>query len=166
MRFRNLRIAWSVVWALFAVLLIVLWVRSCWWEDLIVTTRFAQIINIASTRGRLEFIGNEAFPGWGSPPTTIRHIPVEEQPDLWEVNSKIARRALGFGVIYRPKDSSFAVPLTALSIPFWFLVLLSTFFAVATWYRGIPRKFSLRTLLIATTLLAVVLGLIVYATNN
>ena len=33
MRFRKLRIAWSVVWGLAAVLLIVLWVRSYWWVD-------------------------------------------------------------------------------------------------------------------------------------
>jgi hypothetical protein len=33
MRFRKLRIAWSVVWGVVAMLLIVLWVRSYWWMD-------------------------------------------------------------------------------------------------------------------------------------
>src|SRR6476619_5839896 len=33
MRFRKLRIAWSVVWGLACVLLIVLWVRSYWLTD-------------------------------------------------------------------------------------------------------------------------------------
>ncbi len=33
MRFRKLRIAWSVFWGLAAVLLVVLWVRSYWWVD-------------------------------------------------------------------------------------------------------------------------------------
>src|SRR6185295_473373 len=33
MSFHKLRIAWSVVWGLAAVLLIVLWVRSYWWMD-------------------------------------------------------------------------------------------------------------------------------------
>src|SRR5262245_28767768 len=33
MRFRKLRIAWSVVWGVVAVLLIALWVRSYWWLD-------------------------------------------------------------------------------------------------------------------------------------
>src|SRR4051794_33980026 len=33
MKYRKLRIAWSVVWGLAAVLLIVLWVRSYWWQD-------------------------------------------------------------------------------------------------------------------------------------
>ena len=39
MRFRKLRIAWSVVWGLAAVLLIVLWVRSYWWHDCVVRAR-------------------------------------------------------------------------------------------------------------------------------
>ena len=38
--------------------------------------------------------------------------------------------------------------------------------AAAAWYRRIPHQFSLRTLLIATTLIAVVLGLVVYAVRN
>ena len=39
MRFRKLRIAWSVVWGIACVLLIVLWVRSYWWgEQLSYTT--------------------------------------------------------------------------------------------------------------------------------
>src|SRR5262245_38540076 len=33
MRFRKLRIAWSVVWGILAVLLLMLWVRSYWWFD-------------------------------------------------------------------------------------------------------------------------------------
>ena len=33
MRFRKLRIAWSVVWGIACVLLIVLWVRSYWSVD-------------------------------------------------------------------------------------------------------------------------------------
>ena len=33
MKYRKLRIAWSVVWGIAAVLLIVLWVRSYWLAD-------------------------------------------------------------------------------------------------------------------------------------
>jgi hypothetical protein len=33
MRYRKLRVAWSVVWGLAAVLLVVLWVRISWWLD-------------------------------------------------------------------------------------------------------------------------------------
>ena len=47
----------------------------------------------------------------------------------------------------------------------WLLLLLSATIAFIPWIRGIPwpKRFSLRTLLIATTLLAVVLGVVVYA---
>src|SRR6476660_5357855 len=34
LRFRTLRIAWSVFWGLACVLLIVLWVRSYWWTEI------------------------------------------------------------------------------------------------------------------------------------
>src|SRR4051812_46809034 len=33
MKYRKLRIAWSVGWGVACVLLIVLWVRSFWWRD-------------------------------------------------------------------------------------------------------------------------------------
>src|SRR6476469_5066865 len=48
-------------------------------------------------------------------------------------------------------------------LPYWFLVSLSVIFAVGPWIRQLRWRFSLRTLLIATTLVAVVLGLIVWA---
>src|SRR5690242_8328604 len=35
MKYRKLRIAWSVVWGSLAALLIVVWVRSYWWQDTI-----------------------------------------------------------------------------------------------------------------------------------
>jgi hypothetical protein len=43
--------------------------------------------------------------------------------------------------------------------PYWFPVALGVTFAAAS---SLPRRFSLRTLLVATTLVAVVLGLIVW----
>jgi hypothetical protein len=44
--------------------------------------------------------------------------------------------------------------------PHWFAILIAGAVAVATWIRW---RFSIRTLLIATTLVAVVLGAVVYA---
>ena len=49
----------------------------------------------------------------------------------------------------------------SLYLPDWFLVPLLILFAAAPW-MGWSNRFSLRTLLIATTLVAVVLGLIVW----
>jgi hypothetical protein len=53
-------------------------------------------------------------------------------------------------------------PLNAFAIPQWLLVLSVLLLAAAPWLRCSAR-FSLRTLLIATTLVAVVLGLMVWA---
>jgi hypothetical protein len=46
-----------------------------------------------------------------------------------------------------------------LRLPYWCLILISVAFAAVPW---IHWRFSLRTLLIATTLVAVVLGLVVW----
>ena len=58
---------------------------------------------------------------------------------------------LGF-CFYHGQNSTIAV------IPYWSAALLTGTLTAAPW---IPRRFSLRTLLIATTLVAMVLGLIV-----
>src|SRR3954449_8237078 len=52
MRFRKLRITWSVLWGLACVLLIVLWVRSYWWKDFAVSGGVRQIY-LESCIGRL-----------------------------------------------------------------------------------------------------------------
>ncbi len=51
MRYRKLRIVWSVFWGLAAVLLIVLWVRSYWVWDL-ATARY---LDMASAKGIATF---------------------------------------------------------------------------------------------------------------
>src|SRR3954453_6300044 len=56
MRYRKLRIAWSVFWGLGAVLLIVLWVRSCWRCDQIMHHSSAtELVALTSFRGQVAF---------------------------------------------------------------------------------------------------------------
>jgi hypothetical protein len=61
------------------------------------------------------------------------------------------------------KQSSFKLDRSggklAIQVPHWLLVVTSGLMAAMPW---LPWRFSLRTLLIATTLVAVVLGLIVW----
>jgi hypothetical protein len=47
-------------------------------------------------------------------------------------------------------------------LQYWFLILTAFAFATAPWIRRIEWRFSLRTLLIVTTLVAVALGWAVY----
>ena len=51
-------------------------------------------------------------------------------------------------------------------IPYWFFVFVTATLTTAPWIRQLRWRFSLRTLLIATTLVAAVLGLIVYALRS
>jgi hypothetical protein len=51
---------------------------------------------------------------------------------------------------------------TAIYLPDWFAILTVSALSAVPWIRW-SKRFSLRTLLIATTLVAVVLGAIVYA---
>jgi hypothetical protein len=53
-RFRKLRIAWSVTWGVVAVLLVVLWVQSNHGEDLIFRTDFTDFV---SRDNKLHYLG-------------------------------------------------------------------------------------------------------------
>jgi hypothetical protein len=157
MRFRKLRIAWSVVFAIAAVMLIVLWVRSYWWWDTVAkgwrpTPR--QVLVLSSQSGDVIFhywdIRRSAqtdFVRWKV--TTLR----SPDQDFFPVGG-IAESYAGFYFIHSPSEFS-------LYVPDWFLVPLLILFATAPWMRWRTR-FTTRTLLLATTAVAVVLGLIVW----
>jgi hypothetical protein len=55
MRFRKLRIAWSVVCGIFWLLLIMLWVRSYWIVDVLEKRTATQIFQLESQASRLSF---------------------------------------------------------------------------------------------------------------
>jgi hypothetical protein len=153
MRFRKLRIAWSVGWGLAAVLLIVLWVRSYTRQE-DAGGKFARIVlSVASVRARVvsqfglvpPLEGGLSFNA-NSELTSNTEV---YDADLSEVTNK-----LGFGF--------FQFPLPTVIFPHWFAALLTATLAVMPWIRW-TNRFSLRTLLIATTLVAVMLGWIVWA---
>jgi hypothetical protein len=132
MRFRKRRIAWSIFWGLATVLLIVLWVRSY-------STLYQIDIQptVTSNQGRV-YIG-ETFSATGR---TLIATNL-----LWDSVRQIdgLRSATPRG--------------TGVSIPDCCLTLIAGAIAAAPW---MPRRFSLRTLLIATTLVAAILGTIVW----
>jgi hypothetical protein len=150
MRFRKLRIAWSVMWGIAAVLLIALWVRSYWVYDVFgEAASAADEFSIHSSGG---YIGV-----------------------LWGVNFRWGKDQMKWVYRSRPSDAStLRMPspwlpkywnettYRVLDVPHWLTASLVAFCAVASWLPWWPDRFSLRTLLIATTLVAVVLGLIVW----
>ena len=135
MKYRKLRIAWSVAWSVAAVLLCVLWVRSYWWQE----------------QDWRHTSGANALTGVGS------------------VSSVIVIQRFQENLGYRPRadNSLFRWERTAaywrLTLPTMLLSFVSLICASLPWLRW---RFSLRTLLLATTLVAVVLGLIVYTARS
>jgi hypothetical protein len=122
-----------------AVLLIVLWVRSYHKGDDIRTDDDFQY---EDSKHRLYAI--RSLDG-----TTNVSIADRDSSGEWEANYNTYKRFS----ISRTSSS------TTISFPNWFPTLISLVLTVAPWLR---YRFSLRTLLIVTTLVAVVLGLIVY----
>jgi hypothetical protein len=154
--YRKLRIAWSVVCGVAAVLLIVLWIRSYSHSDLLRKASTSEGALLNSWKGRLTFWSwKNDTSSWLNP--QVRPEPVAENLDnLIRSGAPIAGfwRFLGFGRVY-PLGS------TIVFAPYWFPVLFLAAIASVVWYPW-QRRFSLRTLLIATTLVAVMLGLIVW----
>jgi hypothetical protein len=169
MRFRKLRIAWSVGCAIACVLMIVLWVRSNSYCDSWTRTGtgIPKRIDLQSWRGRILLLVHPSQ----APPSRdelhkwiLRTTPSAE----WEERVEAAAR-LG-DLVSPPKVISLTTTQGAWQIwaTDWLLLLLSATIAFIPWIRILPwpKRFSLRTLLIATTLVAVALGLVIYAARN
>jgi hypothetical protein len=155
MKFHKLRIAWSVVWGLFAVLLVVLWVRSYYRCDLLRGIATPAGCDIYSDCGRLAFC-------WFTSPVTR-----EGMIDKWKNNQE--RSGLIEDNFFSPIAShGFGYHRDDLEVDFfashWAAALLMLALTAAPWLPW-SKRFSLRTLLFGTTLVAVVLGLVVWASR-
>src|SRR4051812_38543191 len=162
MRFRKLRIAWSVVWGLSAVLLIALWVRSYWRHD---SVQFpiskTDLVGAWSIHGTIAAYRGTYQPGFFNKFNRFFYY--------GDVNPKtIANRPQLRSGYHGPLGSGLMDGATPRSIPYaphWFVALVAAVTGSLPWALKI-RRFSLRTLLIATTLIAVVLGLAAYAASK
>ena len=157
---RRVRIAVSVFFGVLTVAMCVLWVRSYFWRERIVFGTYGdRAIQFSHVLGTLHFItfsepGLKFWQPYDSP-TGRGKLPIDEwrrEPTL--IKKDLPKSRLGFGG-YFGKTGSTAY------IPYWFLVVLSGTCAILPWLK-FSWKFSLRTLLIATTLVAVALGLVCY----
>jgi hypothetical protein len=158
MTFRKLRIAWSVVWGVVAVLLVVLWARSYQkWDTIWSPSIITHDAGMSSNEGGAYFFLYSTPPAPPSPLWQSRTITADISLNWrsWQRRMTFA----GFGITRLGT-------MTILLLPHWFCKLLIGSFATAPWLSRAQRRFSLRTLLIATTLVAVVLGLAVYASGH
>jgi hypothetical protein len=139
MRFRNLRIAWSVLCGIACVLLCVLWVRSYWWSD------GAKVYHAPQRMAQLKSMGAAVHAYVGHYSGSESGLRIFSVP-----LSRIHQ--------YAPFDWQ-PLPELRVSVPHYALLIALGTVSAVPWIRW---RFSLRTLLIVTTLIAVVLGLIVY----
>ena len=144
---RYLRIGFSVGCGILCLLLIVLWVRSYWYVETVLC-KFSDdaLIAVLSQPGALGFgiAGEESIEPWivfRQPSTEWRR---QHADDRWRKQS--------WGGFYF-NDATIIAPT-------WFWCLMAAPLAVLPWLQW-SNRFSLRTLLIATTLVAVVLGAII-----
>ena len=159
MKFRKLRIAWSVACGIACLLLIVLWVRSYWWEDTLrVPYSVARVEYFFITSGHgliysVLYLYGSSEPGFGIETRAV------EGEALFVDDSTPLRDWHWFRVVHWQK-------FTVLYMPHWFPVLVAATLASVPWIHKLRFSFSLRALLIATTVVAVALGLAVYAARG
>jgi hypothetical protein len=157
---RYLRIAFSATCLIACLLLIVLWVRSYSLEDVISSggPRFPRCLQVVSGNGRIETVVYEESPTksyweWTSMPFA-------------GLTSYDERYGVPTPVITPPFSFCFDATLDefSASVPHWFCALMVACLSFTPWIHW-SKRFSLRTLLIATSLVAVVLGLIVWMSS-
>jgi hypothetical protein len=144
MRFRKLRIAFSATCLIACVLLIVLWVQSYWLGDCYSVQIKKTWFSCSDLRGCIVLTCFDATKrsdihagySWG-------RAPRQRLDNNFPVHF--------YGFYFKKSTSGLG-----LVVPVWFLMVVSIGCAVAPW---LSWRFSLRTLLIATMLLAIVLGL-------
>jgi hypothetical protein len=149
MKHRKLRIAWSVAWGIATVFFIVQWVRSYRTTELIVRLDPGnKVTTIGSNCGVVYFAKTTLRPtslGPAQPPPT---------PHWWQYQSVAAERN-GHTSFAWKSGPTFSI----LYIPYWFFVVISSAIGSLAW---LSARFSLRTLLVATTIIALGLGAVMW----
>ena len=146
MKYRKLRIAWSVGCGVACLLLIGLWVRSYWSNDHLRGTVpvAGDLLVFDSTCGVVEL-----------------DVILKVKETKWKWGSRAPRKPR-YQWFYRYYPST--ISWHHMAAPHWFLVLITGLIAVVPWFRW-SKRFSLRTLLIGMTVAAIGLGWIVYASR-
>src|SRR6478735_1959010 len=143
MKYRKLRIAWSVVWGVVAISLVVLWVRS-----------YSRAYHVLAHDSSQESAFGVESGGWevaynGVPKLSELHF------NLSAEDTTVDELRTHFGFYFGQHPLGPGAWLFV--VPIWATVLLAAALAPFSWNDRFRLAFNLRTLLIATTLIAVVL---------
>ena len=166
MKYRKLRIAWSAASGLVGVLLVALWVRSYWYRSGVSGKIADNYIIVETLQG--EAMLNVVTRFKNPLPTSLYSKPISSSDSQGFVKSKNARGRVG--IHWWPYGHGFGFTIFLL----WPIVIIAGVSAILI--IGMPSaltrlvtklklRFSLRTLLIATTFVAAALGLIVWLTR-
>ena len=160
MKYGKLRIAWSVGWGLLCLLLIVLWVRSYWWNDFASHRLAARDFLVQIRRGELGIWCEPASVAPYASQLKVGENRVKSGDNTYWVlaSTDIVPAYRYFVFHYRS-----TVQGTAIWIPFWTMTVPLAIAALLPW---LPWRFSLRTLLIGMTIVAVCLGLAVMMSSG
>jgi 4-amino-4-deoxy-L-arabinose transferase-like glycosyltransferase len=145
MNHRNFRIVLSVAWGVVAVLLVVMWDRSNTWGEGIRYVGHGLEILFGYTKGDVFLSFYDEPSDSEERGAVFFHFPIHNP------ERKFFFSNYGF---HRDGENN--------HVPFWFPVLVSVILVALPWLPGSRWRFSLRTLLIVTTLVAVGLGFVVY----
>ena len=139
LRFRKVRIAWSVGCGVACVLMLGLWARSYFWNDnlLIGTGQRGSNVVIVSNWGFLQALFNQTI--------TVTGI---------EYTKQIAWTRTDVGFEWRDDG--------AIKVPDLFPIVIALAAGVAPWIRW-SLRFSLSTILLSMAILAAILGAFIYA---
>jgi hypothetical protein len=157
---RYMRIAFSATCLIACVLLIVLWVRSYVTTDLVRLRNTKYSFDYLSSYGEIG-IGVSTARSWRTPGTQAYSRLTFPYMNSWQPDARHPYLSLlGFRLgpyllVYHTESIVHVV------FPFWFALLIIASLGAAP-HAPWSKRFSLRTLLIATTLVAVMLGLVVW----
>jgi len=138
------------------VLLIALWVRSYSWMDEVIRVTNSNISKCYGCEGQIVFSGTndaQSASAYASMMGEGWHLQTQSVDQLHQNSAPLAGRR-----IFR----AFHLYPNQFVVPFWAAILIATTLGALVWIKKIRWRFSLRTLLIATTLVAVVLGLMLW----
>ena|SRR5688572_15265326 len=182
---RSVKIASGVCFAMCGVL-IALWVRSYHDADRIHGPLWQRSFLVASKQGRITAVAFRRWPGDADAWTLGFHtFPVDDEMSFPLGSVRQYEATLGFGSIANPTymltRSTFETPPGAtilisgaavltlrgsgVLVPFWFLVLVSAILGVALRMKR-PWRYTTRSLLIAFTFVAMLLGLVAWLDNS
>ena len=152
MKYRKLRIAWSVGWGILCLSLIALCVRSFTWIDVATgPVSSTSRASMGSYKGWLTLSWNQPLDGF---------VQLSVQHNSIAIIEKFYTDAEARGETVSRPVTSLEFRNGSIKLPHWFPAVLLLTIAAIPWFRW---RFSLRTLLIGMTVAAIGLGWFVFA---